>query len=306
MFVTVAIVGYRNPHDVARCLAALSLSRYKNFEVLVCENGGSEAFSALTEVIPQVLDGGQHVQAFCAEENLGFAAGVNACITRAPGSDAYWILNPDTEPCAEALEGLVQRLSLGDCEAVGSTVHFPCGAVQSFGGRWEPGLGRSVSIGYGQMLPEPSGSEIEARQNYLNGANMLVSRRFVETSGLMREDYFLYCEEVEWCLRALSKGLKLGFAPNALVLHHQGTTMENFSDLKKRGWLSIYLTERNRIHLTHDLFPKFSLAVTASAVPYIFYKFARRGAWKQTLYGIRGVMAALRGERGPPPSSAKV
>ena len=306
MYVTVAIVGYRNPHDVVRCLDALSISDYQNFGVIICENGGDVAYSELTRLLPQTLDGGQTVQTFCAKENLGFAGGVNVCLAHAPTSDAYWVLNPDTEPSAEALGMLLERLSVGDCDAVSSTVYFPDGMVQSFGGHWEPDLGRSISIGYGLPVTTPPPHDIETRQNYLNGANMLVSRRFVETCGPMREDYFLYCEEVEWCLRAISKGLKLGFAPNAPVLHHQGTTMENFSDLKRRGPLSIYLTERNRIHLTRDLFPRSLLVVTASAIPYILYKFARRGAWKQSTYGIRGVLAALRGERGPPVWAVKI
>ncbi len=46
---------------------------------------------------------------------------------------------------------------------------------------------------------------------------------FVEVNGLMREDYFLYAEEVEWCLRAKRRGLRLGLAPAARILHVRPT-----------------------------------------------------------------------------------
>ena len=81
---------------------------------------------------------------------------------------------------------------------------------------------------------------------------MLVGRRFLETVGPMREDYFLYCEEVEWCLRGLKKGMRLGFAPSGIVVHKQGTITGNAVDLLGRSRLSVYLNERNRVLLSRD------------------------------------------------------
>ena len=96
--VAVCIVGYRNPDDFVLCLAALARSRHADFEVVVCENGGPEAFDQLTKVLPAALPGGQPVRAILAPGNLGYAGGVNVCLAAAPDADAWWILNPDTEP----------------------------------------------------------------------------------------------------------------------------------------------------------------------------------------------------------------
>src|SRR3954471_4207611 len=46
MHVAVAIVGYRNADDVCACVTALARSTHDDFEVVICENGGGDAFEA--------------------------------------------------------------------------------------------------------------------------------------------------------------------------------------------------------------------------------------------------------------------
>ncbi len=301
MHVAVAIVGFRNEGDIVRCLGALEASRHRDFEVVICENGGPEAHARLTAAIPQALAGGQVVRAVLASGNLGFAGGVNLCLRETPDADAWWVLNPDTQPGPDALAALIARLSDGGCEAVGGPLHLNNGTVQSYGGLWQGWLARPVSIGHGG----PRGARvdpaaIERTQNYLNGASMLVGRRFLETVGPMREDYFLYCEEVEWCLRAGAQGMRLGFAPDAVVLHYQGATTGAGGHVASRSRLSVYLGERNKILTTRDRYPG-RLAVAALAVLAVHaWRYARRGAWAQFGYGLAGWWAGLRGERGVP------
>ncbi|MGH7016409.1 MAG: glycosyltransferase family 2 protein, partial [Caulobacteraceae bacterium] len=150
MHVAVAIVGFRNPDDIVRCLEALARSTHADLEVVVCENGGPTAFEALYASLPKNLPGGQPVRALAAERNLGFAGGVNRCLAASPDPDAWWVLNPDTEAAADALELQLARLAKGDCDAVGCTLHLPDGTVQSHGGHWQAWLARAISIGHGE------------------------------------------------------------------------------------------------------------------------------------------------------------
>jgi len=301
MHVSVTIVAFRNADDVAQCLEALARSTHTDFEVVVCENGGPEAFAVLQDRLPRLLPGGQRVKTVLAPSNLGYAGGVNACINQSPRADAWWVLNPDTEPHPEAMALQVRRLEQGDCDAVGCTVQLPGGIVQSYGGHWQRKLARAVSIGHGSPAAgRPSAAAIEQRQNYLNGAAMMVSRAFVETFGLMREDYFLYCEEVEWCLRAVQRGGRLAFEPDAVVLHHQGTTTGNATSVRSRAKSPVYLNERNKLLLTRDCFPGLMPVVAVTTVAVIVAKYARRGAWRQVAYALEGWWAGLRDERGIP------
>jgi N-acetylglucosaminyl-diphospho-decaprenol L-rhamnosyltransferase len=299
--VCVAIVGFRNAGDVVCCLKALDLCTYPDFEVVICENGGPVAFDALTAAIPAQLSGGQAVKVVLAPGNLGYGGGVNVCMKASPDACAWWVLNPDTEPHPDAMGKLVRRLAVGDVDAVGGSIFLGNGKVQSHGGQWQQWLARAVSLGHSSDVEElPDQAEIERQQNYLNGASMMIGRMFVNKAGPMREEYFLYCEEVEWCLRGIKKGARLGFEPDAFVLHRMGTTTGNHLDIRKRSRVSIFLGERNRMLLTRDCFPSRLPLVALTSFAMIFAKYARRGAWRQVGYAIPGWWAGLQNHRGMP------
>jgi GT2 family glycosyltransferase len=298
--VAVCIVGFRNPGDVARCLRALEASTWTDFEVVICENGGADAFAALVDAIPPRLAGGQGVMTMSAEDNPGFAGGVNLCLSRASSADAWWILNPDTEPHPGALAALVARLERGDCQAVGGKLHWPDGRIQAYGGRWRPWLARAVSLGMGEPLEaDVDAAWVERAQTYLNGASMLIGPRFLRTVGPMREDYFLYGEEVEWCLRGRALGMRLGFAPDAKVLHGHGATTGAGLPKTRQPRLPIYLGERNKMLLTRDRFAARLLVAASAALILLSLRYLREGAWRQFGYALAGWWAGLLGRRGP-------
>jgi GT2 family glycosyltransferase len=301
MHVAIAIVGFRNPEDIVRCLRALAQSTYLDFEVIICENGGPDAFEALGKHLPAALPGGQPVRAVLAPGNLGYAGGVNRCLAETPDANAWWVLNPDTEPYPDALALQVGRLRKGDCEAVGCTIHLPDGRVQSHGGRWRGWLARAVSMGHGAPLTDAvDPARVERTQSYLNGASMLMGRRFLENTGPMREEYFLYCEEVEWCLRGLARGMRLGYAPGALVLHHQGTSTGNARDIRAKQRAPVYLNERNKLNVVRDTSPRYLPVAIVACFATLFLRYGRRGAWRQLSYGLAGWVAGVQNKRGVP------
>lgn len=299
--VVVVIVGFRNVDDIVRCTTALAATTYADFEVIVVENGGASAFAAVSAALPATLTGGQAVTLVEAPGNLGFAGGVNLGIERTPAADAWWVLNPDAVPESGALGALVARLNRGDCEAAGGVLHFADGSIQSNGGHWQGWIGRATSLGAGSRVDAPvDAAAIEGKLDYLMGASMLVGRRFLEVVGPMREDYFLYAEELEWFLRARQCGMRLGFAPDARVLHHQGTTTGWSNAVARRGKLPIYLDERNRLLLTRDRFPARLPVVAATSLAFMLARFGRKRAWRQIGYALRGWGAGMAGRRGVP------
>ncbi|WP_312162792.1 glycosyltransferase family 2 protein [Phenylobacterium sp.] len=302
MHVAVCIVAFRNVDDIVGCLGALAASSYRDFEVLICENGGQAAYEALQARLPAALPGGQPVRVVRAPHNLGYAGGVNVGLRETPSADAWWVLNPDTLPGPESLARLAARLAEGDCEAVGNTVYLPGGRVQSHGGRWRPWLARAVSIGHGTAHGGAvDKAQVEREQSYLNGASMMIGRRFLDAVGPMREDYFLYCEEVEWCLRGLQHGMRLGYAPGADVLHEAGTTTGSYDHIRSRPRTPIYLGERNKLLTARDRHPLKLPVAAAAALALLCLRFGRARAWRQLGYALQGWLAGLRGERGPPP-----
>jgi GT2 family glycosyltransferase len=209
------------------------------------------------------------------------------------------VLNPDTLPDPDAMGELVAALD--DYDLVGGIVYDEEREVGSYGGRWRKWLARPESIGRGSRLEDPVDADAVVRQlGYISGSSMLVGRRFLERVGPMREDYFLYCEEVEWCLRGTACGMRLGFAPRARILHKHGTTTGAGEEIRQRKKLPIYLDERNKMLLTRDLFPMRLPVAAGAAAALIFMRYARRRAWRQLGFALQGWGAGLMNRRGVP------
>ena len=300
--IAICIVSFRDPEVIAGCLETLADSSFADFEVIICENGGAQAHAELRERLPASLPGGQPLQIDLAPGNLGYAGGVNRCMQARPDARAWWVLNPDTRPQPDALAALVRRLEQGDCAAVGGVLYHPDGKIQAYAGRWRASLARPESIGHGARLGDPiDAAAVERQTDYLLGASMLIGREMVARVGLMREDYFLYAEEVEWCLRAGRAGLKFGFAPDALVCHGQGATTGSADAIGARPRMPIYLDERNKLNVVRDVTPGRLLTAIPASLLLSLLRFARRGAWRQQGYAIAGWWAGVRNRRGLPP-----
>jgi GT2 family glycosyltransferase len=328
----VAIVSYGRPTDVVACLAALARSSCAGFEVVVVENAGAAAFDALVAALaeswPQpgaptpasalaqparagaravrwhrmLLPGRQPVLVLAAADNLGYGGGVNLalrCFAEGREWRGVWILNPDTEPEPTALAAVIDHAERGGYGLVGCRLVLAgqeC--IQMRGGTWRRLIGRGKSIGYGEPADAPADvAAVEKRLEWISGAALYATRAFVTDVGPMNEQYFLYCEDVDWALR---RGrFRLGYAHEAVVRHAHGTTIGSAGSIGARSGLSTYLTERNGLLLTRERFPRlFPLTALASLVLLPDYlvrgnRRAFRAAW-------RGWRAGMLGETGRP------
>lgn len=317
MNILVAIVAFRNSNDVVQCFSALVQQDHHAFSICVCENGGIESHAALLEALQQthgiafehespnsrsgfLPSGKQHVRVICAPDNGGYAAGVNACLQSAVRPwDAVWVLNPDTEPEPGALSALIRRMQHKGHGIVGGVlISKPTGQVQLYGGRWRRFMARGYNIGRGaDRSAVPDVESVEATMNYVNGACMLVSRTYVENVGAMQDDYFLYCEEVDWCLRRGNHSL--GLAWDAIVLHGHGTTIGSSSQRRNRSALSVYLDERNKLALSRAHFASiYPLIVLTTLV--LTTQYLAHGAIRNFGHALAGWWAGVRGEKGRP------
>ena len=169
--------------------------------------------------------------------NLGFAGGNNVGIRYglARGdADFFWILNNDTTVAPNALGALVAKArSDAGFGIVGSTLlyHYRPTHVQVLGGcRFSAWTTRIAPVGWGKTAAEAAvtpENEVESQLDYVTGASMLVSRAFIADVGLMHEDYFLYCEEIDWAergRRSTTRQWKLGYARDSIVLHKVGAS----------------------------------------------------------------------------------
>ncbi|KQT31366.1 hypothetical protein ASG29_15590 [Sphingomonas sp. Leaf412] len=297
--VVVCVVGFRNPEDLTGCLEALAASTHREFEVVVCENGGAAAREAVAAALPRVLPGGQPVDVLPDAGNTGYAGGNNRCVAARPDAALWWILNPDARPAPDAMERLVACLAGGAADAVGGTLLRADGRVQAYGGRWEEAVARAVSVGSGAAF-DPADAPAADTIDYILGASLMFTPRFLHTAGAMRDDYFLYGEEVEWCLRAKARGLRLGMAPEAVIAHQQGTTTGDGGAFSARPRLPVYLDQRNKLLILRDTGAGAFPLRAAGALAALAARAVRHRGWRQFRDGVSGWRAGLRDERGPP------
>lgn len=194
-----------------------------------------------------------------AGENRGFAAGNNIGISYAlkqKDCDYIWLLNNDTLVERDALTQLVKhhQLSTGNLGILGSKLlyyHEP-GLIQAIAGKYNKWLCTTHHIGgdikdKGQFDP-PYVPEAD----YIVGASMFVSRAFVEDVGLMREDYFLYFEELDWTFRGKQKGWSIGVCTTSKVYHKEGASI---NAKEKKSELADFYSLRNRLVFSKRFFP---------------------------------------------------
>lgn len=229
--IAAVIVNHNAGSFLTRCiLAALQQAQ----QVIVVDNDSSD--SSLSEMESR-LSTENRLQIFRLESNVGFAAGCNTGINIS--TQPYILfLNPDCILSAGSLQRMVQILeSDPHIGMVGGYLINPDGSEQGGGRRAIPSPWRAFVRAFGlyrlekywpqlffdfhlekQPLPQVP-IEVEA----ISGALMLVRREAINDVGLWDENYFLHCEDLDWCMRFKQKNWKIVFVPDAPVTHFQGT-----------------------------------------------------------------------------------
>jgi len=229
--VSLIVVNYNAGTVLADCVKSGSK---QVAEVIVVDNASSDDS---LEILQSKNTNNKAISILRENMNLGFATACNIGINTAK-FDYILILNPDcileSGSVARLLEELKSKIKVG---MVGGLLLNPDGTEQGGGRRAVPTPWRSFVRAFGlyrlsqrwpklfsdfhqheQPLPEGP-IEVEA----ISGACMLVSRKAVEDVGKMDEEYFLHCEDLDWCMRFRRKGWKILFVPDVKITHYQGT-----------------------------------------------------------------------------------
>ena len=176
-------------------------------------------------------------------ENLGGSGGFNIGLRRFlsnPGYEYVWLLDNDILVEENALSALLSALEdsrrIG---AVGSQIclyHNP-DRIQEIGSSVSPWLGFLKQNHSGnRRLPASAGAfEVD----YLPACSLLMKRSCLKQVGIFG-NFFIYYDDVEWGLRAKSKGWKLLGVPASVVRHCYSKTKPS------EAWREYY-RKRNRL-----------------------------------------------------------
>ncbi len=164
------------------------------------------------------------------KENKGFSGGVNVGISYAlsQSADAILLLNNDTKIVKPFLGNLVDILfSKKDIGIVGPAIKFRKDAnfIYDTGGylTW---FGKTYH-------KEPSSLDGQTTHEipYMTGAAMLIKKQVFEKIGLFDDAFFLYYEDVDFCLRAGKNGFKVFIDTAVYITHSLSKTAGKMSAL---------------------------------------------------------------------------
>lgn len=205
-------------------------------EVYVVDNASTDGTAeAVASDYPQA-----HVIA--SRENLGFGAGNNRALRdigfgHVPSADlprAVYLLNPDTitQPGAtnalynalmsDPKTGLVgARLTYEDGSFQHSAFHFP--GLRQLWVEFFPTPGRFYESGFNGRYPRQlydSGEPFAI--DFPLGATLMLRREVIEQTGMFDEQFFMYCEEIDWAWRIRKAGWEVQSVPAAHITHLEG------------------------------------------------------------------------------------
>lgn len=189
-------------------------------------------------------------------ENGGFAAGNNVGLDYASrcGARYHWVLNNDTVVAPEALGALVERMEqdprIGQCGSLMAFYDQPDTLQLAGGCAYYSAFGMARRLGADSprdAAPDPA--TVERRLGFVSAASCLVSDAFLRDIGPMCEDYFFYCEEIDWALRSRGR-FRLGYAPDSHVYHKAGRSAGSKGVERGRSAFSTYYLWRARRMVT--------------------------------------------------------
>ena len=222
----IVIVSFNARDDLARALGSLRDAPPRTaHSVVVVDNGSTDGAPALVRAeFPAV-------RLIEAGANLGFARANNRGIRETTG-DYVLLLNPDTSVPAGAIDALVARLdNEASIAAIGPRLVDGTGHAElSFGAAYSPATEAhrklllaldARGVGLARRWIDDA-TRTPREPDWLTGACLLVRRAAGDAAGWLDERYFMYAEDVDFCVALRARGGRIVFAPEVEVVHLRG------------------------------------------------------------------------------------
>jgi GT2 family glycosyltransferase len=238
--VTILILNRDRREDTLACLASLLPNRYPALDLVVLDNASSDGSAAAVRAayptqVTVIETGG----------NYGYAGGNNIGIRHAleQGADYILLLNEDTIVDPHFIERLIEvAQARPDVGFLGPLVyhHSEPSVIQSAGGvitaDWQ-------IYHRGQNEPDAGQYREPYEADWVTGCAILMRASVVRRIGALDPEFFIYSEEVDWCVRARRAGFT-GLVVPASRIWHKGVRRDYAPSPR-----ITYLSARNHLRL---------------------------------------------------------
>ncbi len=237
--ISVVIPNWNGQKYLKTCLESLRGQSSRDFEIILVDNGSQD------QSIEFVMKNYPEVLVFSLPKNEGFSKAVNIGIKKASG-DYIALLNNDTEVSCYWIESLREAF-----EQHSDYYFFAC---------------KMLSFDQREIIDSAGDSYLFLRDRYFiqrNGAGQkdgnkfnhfqevfgacggaaVYRRELFDKIGFFDEDFFAFCEDVDFSFRAQLAGFRCLYVPLAVVYHMRGGSTKDIN------YFTEYLRARNDIYL---------------------------------------------------------
>lgn len=226
---SVIILSFNTRDYTLQCLQSIAEQnmdpKEKELEVIVADNGSTDgSLQAIRNRFPWV-------KIIENKKNIGFAAGNNRAIEKAHGK-IILLLNSDTLVFSDSFEKMIEFMGkTKDAGAATARLELPDGALdlachRGFPTPWNAltyflrleKLLPNVRIFSGYHQTWKNFAEVH-EVDAISGACFFIRKKVVEEVGLLDERYFMYAEDLDWCMRIKKAGWKTYYNPEAEIIH---------------------------------------------------------------------------------------
>jgi len=299
--VYIVMLTWNQREDTLACLDSLNRMTYPNYRLVVVDNSSMDGTEqAVKTQYPEV-------QVIVNPRNLGFTGGTNVGLryALAQGADFVFSINNDTLVEANILDVLVAHATPPDVGVVAPKIYYADEPkrIWSVGARRHP-----LTL----EMTDKGRDEIDAGQwdqvlerDYLVGCAHLLKRSLLEEIGLLDEVFFLYYDDMDFCLRARLAGYRLLMVPEAQMWHKVAASAGGVGSPRERYYMarsSVWFFRKHVQGLRWLIVVPYR---SGSAVKALF-RLGIRGQWTTTRAYLRGLRdgLVLTGEISEPPEDA--
>jgi glycosyltransferase involved in cell wall biosynthesis len=210
---SVVVPVYNRPDELQELLASLTTQTYKNFDVVIVEDGSSVTSKQVVEKFSSQLQ-----ITYIYKQNSGPGPSRNVGFQTATG-DFFVVFDSDCILPEKYFQAVIDFISATPLDAWGG----PDRAHENF-------TILQRAMGYTMSSPLTTGG-IRGGKKHVGwfqprSFNMGISRKVFNDTGGFQFDR--YAEDIEFSIRMKQKGFRVGLIPDAFVYHKRRTTLGQF------------------------------------------------------------------------------
>ena len=245
--VCIILVNYNGYQDTRECVESILKCSYTNYKIIIVDNASKEIDNLKKDSFLN-----EHCEIIYSNVNNGFSDGNNIGIKASEKYDPDYVLllNNDTVVQPNFLNRLVEVAELNENSAiVTSYINYYYDKEKV----WYNHGNYNKLVGYTTMISENGGVQ-PYEVTFSTGCLMLIRYEYIKKYGMLSDDYFLYSEDTEYCLRAIKNGYSIMNIPEVLIYHKVNASTGTSSKMQQ------YYLVRNYLQVVKEYGTCFPLA----------------------------------------------